>query len=383
MSGTTCLSMASFLSVGHAVKMLLPRKAQQGGARRAQRKLEVQNFENLPTLSVSPDLSKRDFGLLPPMPPLLLRHSEKITLVDCGSGSTRALFFQDDGKSHVSWEKSSWRGEALASALQDELRLENLLRLLEQELPDGAVLLGATAGVREAVQDGSLNNSSLQHFRDRVLDCLGPRAQFMVLSGQEEARAEWEALQHSLAFTPGLHAGLFAGMMSGGGMSCQLAVQGDADVALFSFRNGVLAPGGIAEAAGKNLLFARDLPGKLEEVRAVAKWLGLYVAGESTERDLLMGLGYNRWLAHQEVLEAVNCHLGDLKSRFLNDDHPSSEPIPRRVAISWTYGIILQEILKHCFETSASFYCLKGINWSTGHYLQHREGLRQSLLQIS
>jgi len=395
MSGTTCLSMASFLSVGRAVKMLLPRKAQQGGARRAQRKLEVQNFENLPTLS------QRGFGLLPPMPPLILRQSEKITLVDCGSGSTRALFFQDDGKSHVSWEKSSWRGEALASALQDELRLENLLRLLEQELPDGAVLLGATAGVREAVQDGSLNGSSLQHFRDRVLDCLGPRAQFMVLSRQEEARAEWEALRHSLAFTPGLHAGLFAGMMSGGGMSCQLAVQGDADVALFSFRNGVLAPGGIAAAAGKNLLFARDLPGKLEEVRALAKeelaklpcalqgsfalveWLGLYVAGESTERDLLMGLGYNRWLAHQEVLEAVNCHLGDMKRRFLHDDHPRSEPIPRRVAISWTYGIILQEILKHCFETSASFYCLKGINWSTGHYLQHREGLRQNLLQIS
>ena len=84
--------------------MLLPRKAQQGGARRAQRKLEVQNFENLPTLS------QRGFGLLPPMPPLILRQSEKITLVDCGSGSTRALFFQDDGKSHVSWEKSSWRG---------------------------------------------------------------------------------------------------------------------------------------------------------------------------------------------------------------------------------------------------------------------------------
>ncbi|OLP95698.1 Pyruvate kinase [Symbiodinium microadriaticum] len=415
----------SFLSVGHAVKMLLPRKAQEG-ARRAQRKLEVQNFENLPPLSVRPDLSKRDFGLLPPMPPLLLR-SEKISLVDCGSGSTRALFFQDDGKSHVSWEKSSWRGhqcdqdthavtmvllmkrmmmemvivigcEALASALQDELRLENLLRLLEQvfvslrscqmvsfflEQLQVCVRLrefrecnvsGLAADTVAPLEDGSLNNSSLQHFRDRVLHCLGPRAQFMVLSGQEEAS--------------------FLKMV-------EVLGQGDADVALFSFRNGVLAPGGIAEAAGKDLLFARELPGKLEEVRALAKeqlaklpralegsfalveWLGLYVAGESTERDLLMGLGYNRWLAHQEVLEAVNRHLGELKRRFLHDDHPRSEPIPRRVAISWTYGIILQEILKHCFETSASFYCLKGINWSTGHYLQHREGLRQDLLQIS
>ena len=50
--------------------------------------------------------------------------------------------------------------------------------------------------------------------------------------------------------------------------ACKLR-QGDADVALFSFRNGVLAPGGIAEAAAKDLLFARELPGKLEEVRAL------------------------------------------------------------------------------------------------------------------
>ena len=168
---------------------------------------------------------------------------------------------------------------------------------------------------------------------------------------------------------------------------------------LYSFRNGVLAPGGIAETAGRNLLFAKDLPSKLAEARRLAKeqveklpfqlrgsfalveWLGLYVAGESTERDLLMGLGYNRWLQHQEVLEAVNGHLQDLEHRFLQN--AGSQPIPRRVAISWLYGIILQEILQHCFEATSSFYCLKGINWSTGHYLQHREVLQQSILQTS
>lgn len=40
-------------------------------------------------------------------------------------------------------------------ALGDELKLESLLRLLENELPEtGQVLLGATAGVRQAMQDG-------------------------------------------------------------------------------------------------------------------------------------------------------------------------------------------------------------------------------------
>jgi len=375
----------------------MARRAQPERSRPGRGKIEVQNFENLPYKYKSMPLSQtlstgQDFGF---PGPVLVRQPAAVTLVDCGSGSTRALFFRDDGKSHVCWEKSTWRGEALATALQDELRLENLLRLLQQELPEGAVLLGATAGVREAVQDGSLDRSKVRHFEERVKACLGSRAQFMVLSGEEEARAEWEALQHALAFTPGLQIGLFNGMMSGGGMSCQLAVQADdAGLSLFSFRNGVLAPGGLADAAQRNSLLSGELEVRLGEARTIARkqvaelpkqlegsfalveWLGLYVAGESTERDLLMGLGYNRWLKQQDILQAVNEHLTSLGRQFLK----GSVPIPRRVAISWLYGIILQEILEHCFDKDASFFCLKGINWSTGHYLQHRGALQQELV---
>ena len=82
---------------------LLLRKTQCRGFRGTQRKLEVQQFENLPYTS-----KREDFGILPP----LLVRQPPIALVDCGSGSTRALFFQDDGKSHVTWEKSAWRGLA-------------------------------------------------------------------------------------------------------------------------------------------------------------------------------------------------------------------------------------------------------------------------------
>lgn len=38
-----------------------------------------------------------------------------------------------------------------------------------------------------------------------------------------QARAEWEALQHALDYAPDLDRDLFDGMLSGGGMSCQLA----------------------------------------------------------------------------------------------------------------------------------------------------------------
>lgn len=47
-------------------------------------------------------------------------------------------------------------GDPLAVALGDDLKLESLLRLLENELPKtGRVLLGATAGVRQAMQDNT------------------------------------------------------------------------------------------------------------------------------------------------------------------------------------------------------------------------------------
>lgn len=166
----------------------------------------------------------RDFA----RPPLLLR--EPVALVDCGSGSTRALFFQDDGHSHVRASKSRWRGDPLAVALRDDLKLDGLLRLLKQELPSGPVMLGATAGVRQALQersrsrggraetdqtpsknlqkniekvafchlrqDGALCGTRLQLFEDRLREVLGGRAKFMVLSGQEEARFGMKPIEH-------------------------------------------------------------------------------------------------------------------------------------------------------------------------------------------
>ena len=54
-------------------------------------------------------------------------------------------------------------GDPLAVALGDDLKLESLLRLLENELPKtGRVLLGATAGVRQAMQDNTDMFSSLK-----------------------------------------------------------------------------------------------------------------------------------------------------------------------------------------------------------------------------
>ncbi|CAJ1403132.1 unnamed protein product [Effrenium voratum] len=378
-----CMVAAGVLSAGAAVAQV-PRRAQRLRKRKA---------------VLSPPSRLPDFLRTPLLIPAESER-EPTVLVDCGSGSTRALYFQDDGRSHVAWEKSEWRGEPLAKALHCELRVEKLLRLLEKELSQltakGPVLLGATAGVRHAVEDGSLPESKLQLFRDRLHETFGPRARFMVLSGQEEARAEWEALQHALDFAPDLSRDHFDGMLSGGGMSCQLVLRRDGSSPdLFSFRNGVLAPAGLADRAGRGELLAEDLAAELDVLQrkaeeqaarlprvaadgfALVEWLGLFVAGESTERDQVLGMGYERWLSRQEILERVSAHLAKLATQY----SPGAGPVPRRAAISLNYGIILRAVLQRCFHAGSRFYCLKGVNWSTGHYLLHREVLEQSALQ--
>lgn len=393
MDAAACAVAAGVLSAGAAAARQVPRHARP--LQRTRPSSGWKLLKQLPLLQLPQ----------PVLPTVLVQPiDEPVTLVDCGSGSTRALFFTDDGLSHVSWEKSDWRGDPLAVALGDDLKLESLLRLLENELPKTVrVLLGATAGVRQAMQDGALAHEQLDLFQDRLDGIFGRRARFMVLSGEEEARAEWEALQHALDFAPDLRQDLFHGMLSGGGMSCQLAWRGNGpSPELFSFRNGVLQPGGLADKASRQKIFGAELQQELATVQflteqlvsdlpqamkgnfALVEWLGLYVAGESTDRDLVMGLGYNKWLTHQQVSEAVAQHLAQLHKEHFSG---VAQPICRRSAISWVYGIILQNMLKVCFDPNAEFYCLKGINWSTGHYLMHKESIeekpKQMMLQTS
>ena len=164
----------------------------------------------------------------------------------------------------------------------------------------------------------------------------------------------------------------------------------------------MLQPGGLADRAGRQEILGEDLLKEVSSVRSAMKkllaeiprrffepgnfalieWLGLYVAGESTERDLLMGLGYNKWLSHHEILDAVTKHLAGLEKEHLEE---MQAPISRRAAISWVYGIILQTLLEESFHPCTQFYCLKGINWSTGHYLMHKEAIveKEPLLQMA
>jgi hypothetical protein len=325
-----------------------------------------------------------------------------ISVVDCGSGATRAVSFSHQAESQdqaetLSAQKSSWRGEPLALALCNEQQTGNLLGLLEEKLPGGLVLVGATAGVRDAVKRGDLLQAQLEDFASQLQDRLGCRASFSLLSGEAEARAEWAATIHTFK-TKTAHAAAsqewpieLAGMLSGGGMSCQLAVCGEGgidDPDCFSFDHRVLAPGGLAERATAAMLTAAELneglrsmdevmvdcmaglPCRLRGTFALVEWVALFIASDPTERDRSLGLGYERRLNRQQIIQALDRHLQSLRP----DAHDGT-PVPRPNVQPLVYGTIIRALFQEIFDDNADFICLKGVSWATGHYLLSRHML--------
>jgi len=272
--------------------------------------------------------------------------------------------------------------------LQDAESKIALVSLLEEQLPEGIVLLGATAGVRHALADGTVSQHQVDRFSALLRDRLGNRAQFCVLSGQQEGRAEWEAVVHELRCRPGrvdAPPQNCVGMLSGGGMSCQLVLQcfPTVEPEAFSFENGVLAPGGLADRASRQELTlqgllqglraheeqaaidASKLPHRLRGTFALIEWVALFVAGGRTDRDRTMGLGYERFLTRHEVLAALESHMVSLR------EEAKSSPcrVPRPVAVALVYGTIIRTMLREVFDDSAKFYCMTGVGWTMGHYL--------------
>ena len=90
------------LSAGAAAARQVPRRARVS-TRRTRPSSGWKLLKKLPLLQLPQ----------PVLPTVLVQPDEPVTLVDCGSGSTRALFYRDDGMSHVSWEKSTWRGGSI------------------------------------------------------------------------------------------------------------------------------------------------------------------------------------------------------------------------------------------------------------------------------
>ena len=163
--------------------------------------------------------------------------------MDAGSGFTRLFAYYITAENKVRRVRSEipTRLPPIISALNqthplthddfiDQLLLEIQVveKLLEQEnvvvvnAAAPAVIVGATAGLRNALVDGTVKEEDVDRFQIRLKERL-PRSSFLVVGGEEEARHELTSVQYCFAAAYPEEAGQ-AGMCSGGGMSCQLAI---------------------------------------------------------------------------------------------------------------------------------------------------------------
>ena len=109
---------------------------------------------------------------------------------------------------------------ALATAFGEPEVCSQLLEMIQQACPEGRIVLCATAGVRQLLLDRQSCQQQLQLFRDKLGARFAGRAELCVLTGEQEAAAEWQSVQQQ-------QLGLGVdGMVSGGGASCQLFVDG-------------------------------------------------------------------------------------------------------------------------------------------------------------
>lgn len=124
----------------------------------------------------------------------------KACIVDCGSCASRGETFsvRDDG---LIYSESKFRLPALdemlrsasaSEASEEATIVQEWIDALVAEVDDATsdVVIGATGGLREALDEGAVSDRTVASFRGALEAAFGPRAHFQVLSGSDEASAE-------------------------------------------------------------------------------------------------------------------------------------------------------------------------------------------------
>jgi hypothetical protein len=177
---------------------------------------------------------------------------QSIYVVDFGSQSSRATLVQLSDGSASSVPVKGFKGIALQNAVGDPKLREALLNQIAEVVPSGARILGGgTEGVRFALDHGVITRAQVDDFAKAFKERLGDKADFSILTPEQEAQAEWKSIENALRNMNPRYAhendlpllGDISGMVSSGGLSCQLALRhGDLHgiaepMSFHSFRN--------------------------------------------------------------------------------------------------------------------------------------------------
>jgi hypothetical protein len=132
--------------------------------------------------------------------------SKSVCVVDCGSGSTRfsqySVHTAGDGYVHEDRYQPSGVLPTLVSALSGGLAaIQRWVALLKSIVDDDGengmpVIVGATAGVRTALDEGIISDAQIKEFEQALAEHFGDCASFRLLTGEEEAECELFAVRY-------------------------------------------------------------------------------------------------------------------------------------------------------------------------------------------
>ena len=220
------------------------------------------------------------------------------------------------------------------------------------------MLPGATAGLRAAIEDGTISSAALAGFKNTLCTCpfFSPPPEFQLLSGEDEAQSEHMAACYIAAkLLPPECAPV--GLISGGGKSSQFAFYSDPSAPAATLmelradwfkgidtltKNGIQA--GLEEVC-ERLQLCMSKTGLLGRLRGT--FFGIEMFGGHCEKA---GLG-GRLVTKAEAVSSVRQKLADWKVAA----ESGSTPSPKTLGEGVMYAQILEQL--SLLHESAYLYC--------------------------
>jgi len=247
-----------------------------------------------------------------------------------------------------------------------------------------SILFGATGGVRDLLDTGKITLDTLRTFAAELKEVCGAKADFSVLSGEEEARCELVAAQR--LFKPTFRNAEFDtfGLVSGGGMSCQFVyTRGGIDV-IKSIRMNTFAAQELLDEEGASNSTIRQIEKDFNIVMSQAEvpsnLTGAYLA-TAVQQTVAAVCGFDcQFVLVRDIREIVSAAIPDL----LNRSGPAFEGAKAKYGnrIDAMCGVVLVltvrlRVILSKFSDNALFYFAReppeqpmNVEWTVGKFLE-------------
>jgi len=328
-------------------------------------------------------------------------------VIDCGSGHSRCFAFDQSTDGGVVCVKDLTRDLTYPPAeVGDGILVKALQAGPEgikgwvtelRRLTAGAVriVVAATAGVRQALQKGDITKKDLAALEQ----ALKGTAVFRLLTGAEEARAEYTAVKHCalvdrIAPPKGFEAGAAVQLLSAGGMSAQLGVGTfSCSIDVNSFEGTRIVREGGTGKDGKSAGLAQwDAQVTALVASALKKngvpsggFKGMFVCIEIAADvfEWAFGVSKGGWVSRDTFLATVDTYVAAMGKKLSNES--VSLPIKQRYpCFKLSYALYIRRYVEHALQPGSFMIALgkpgddckrcwtMAPTWTLGVYLQSR-----------